>query len=453
MSASSKRLIARRTPRVYSGAMKKKLSKDPLGVFRELGILVESRWRAQNYDDALFPEIADKALAEVSPATRVDAWDIVTAFTAEYALPAQQDIEGGFGNPPITLFSGNRFYIDVYFWLDGTTTKHQHAFAGAFQVLLGSSLHSHYSFTAEQRINPHFSIGRLTLKEVQLLSVGDIKQIVPGRGYIHSLFHLDRPSATITVRTVGLPNFQPQFSYLPPGIAFDPFFKESGLIKKRQIANLLLGMEHAKADEMIADILSSSDLHTDFMVLEVVYQKLQSGLQKFLGISHNAERFERTLAVVRRKHGTLVDCFMVAFTEHDRLNDLALRRSYVHSPEHRFFFALLMNVTGRKRILDLVRQRFPDQEPAETVVDWVDELSQTKAFASNEPNALGIEGFGDEHLMVFEALVKGRTLHQTQKEMRSIFKGMKSQEADSRTSSLYEAVRDAEVFKPLFAQD
>jgi hypothetical protein len=433
--------------------MKKKLSKDPLAVFRELGILVESRWRAQNYDDALFPEIAANALAEVSPATRVDAWDIVTAFTSEYALPAQQDIEGSFGNPPITLFSGSRFYIDVYFWLDGTTTKHQHAFAGAFQVLLGSSLHSHYTFSDEQRINPHFSIGRLKLNEVQLLSVDDIKQIIPGRNYIHSLFHLDRPSATITVRTVGLPNFQPQFSYLPPGIAFDPVFKESGLIKKRQIAHLLLGMQHGEADEMIAQILSSSDLHTDFMVLDVIYQNLQGGLQKFLGISHNADRFEKLLAIVRRKHGPLVDCFMAAFTENDHLNDLARRRSYVHSPEHRFFFALLMNATGRQRILNLVAQRFPDQDPAETIVDWVDELAQTKAFASNEPNALGIEGFGDEHLMVFEALVKNRTLRQTQKEMRSIFKGMKAQEADSRTSSLYEALRNAEIFKPLFAQE
>jgi hypothetical protein len=432
--------------------MKKKLSKDPLGVFRELGIMVESRWRAQNYDDALFPEIAAKALAEVSPATHVDAWDIVTAFTSEYALPAQQDMEGSFGNPPITLFSGNRFYIDVYFWLDGTTAKHQHGFAGAFQVLLGSSLHSHYTYADEQRINPQFSIGRLKLNEVQLLSVGDIKQIIPGRNYIHSLFHLDRPSATITVRTGGLPNFQPQFNYVPPGIAFDPFFKESGLIKKRQIANLLLGMQHARADEMIADILSSSDLHTDFMVLEVVYQNLQSGLQKFLGISHNDNRFEKILAVVRRKHGPLVDCFMAAFTENDRITDLVRRRSYVHSPEHRFFFALLMNVSGRKRILDLVRQRFPDQDPADTIVDWVDELAQTKAFASNEPNALGIEQFGDEHLMVFEALVKGRTLRQTQKEMRSIFKGMKTKEADSRTSSLYEALRYAGIFKPLFAQ-
>ncbi|MDX6612566.1 MAG: hypothetical protein QOD75_1752 [Blastocatellia bacterium] len=424
-----------------------------MGFFRELGIAVEALWREQNYDDHAFPEIASTALAEHSPATNVDAWDIIRAFTNEYALPSQQDIEGNFGNPPITLFAGNRFYIDIYFWLDGTTAKHQHSFAGAFQVLLGSSLHSHYKFTDEQRINPYFSIGRLVLNDVQLLSVGDIKQIIPGRNYIHSLFHLDRPSATITVRTVGLPGAQPQFSYLPPGICFDPFFKESALIKKRQIANLLLSMQHAEADAMITALLSSSDLHTDFMILEMVYQNLQSGLQKFLGVSHNQERFEKLLAVARHKHGSLVDCFQESFGENDRQSDLVRRRSYVHSAEHRFFFALLMNVSGRKRILKLVQQRFPDQDPAETVIDWIEELAQTKAFGSNEPNALGIEDFSDEHLLVLEGLVKNKSLAQIQKDMRTVFKSADVGEAKAKTRAIHQFLLQAQVFKPLFARD
>jgi hypothetical protein len=430
--------------------MKRKLSKDPMGFFRELGILVETRWREKNYDDVVFPEIASTALAEHSPAARVDAWDIIRAFTADYALPSQQDIEGNFGNPPITLFAANRFHIDIYFWLDGTTAKHQHAFAGAFQVLLGSSIHSHYTFADEQRINPHFSLGRLSLNDVQLLSVGDIKQIIPGRNYIHSLFHLDRPSATITVRTVSLPNVQPQFSYLPPGIAFDPFFKESGLIKKRQIANLLLSMQHPEADAIIAAMLASSDLHTDFMILEVVYQNLHSGLQKFLGVTHNVERFDNLLGVTRCKHGPLVDCFLDAFTEGARQSDLMLRRNYVHSAEHRFFFALLLNVSGRKRILNLVQQRFPDKPAVETVADWVEELSQTKGFGSNEPNALGIEGFGDEHLLVMECLLQNKTLRQTQKEISTISQRAPSTEDKSKTQAIYEGLKSARIFRPLF---
>src|SRR4030095_2619636 len=114
--------------------------------FQKLGEQVERRWRAENYNEALFPEIAAQALSEADLPTRVDPWDIIRWVHTATTLPGQQDVEGRFGNPPITLFTGARFYIDVYYWLDGATTIHQHAFTGAFQVFLGSSIHSHYSF-------------------------------------------------------------------------------------------------------------------------------------------------------------------------------------------------------------------------------------------------------------------------------------------------------------------
>src|SRR5438132_840078 len=114
--------------------------------FQKLGALVEGRWKDQNYNEQLFPDIAAQALVESDLPARVDPWKIISWVHTTAALPEQQDVEGRFGNPPVTLFSGPRFYIDVYYWLDGTTSIHQHAFSGAFQVLLGSSIHSSYTF-------------------------------------------------------------------------------------------------------------------------------------------------------------------------------------------------------------------------------------------------------------------------------------------------------------------
>jgi len=114
--------------------------------FQKLGALVESRWKAENYNELLFPKIAAQALAEYDLPARVDPWDIIRWVHTTPSLPEQRDVEGRFGNPPVTLFSGPRFHIDVYYWLDGTTSIHQHSFTGAFQVLLGSSIHSRYSF-------------------------------------------------------------------------------------------------------------------------------------------------------------------------------------------------------------------------------------------------------------------------------------------------------------------
>jgi len=184
--------------------------------FQHLGSLVEHRWRNQNYDDEIFPEIAAEALAETNPNKHVNPWDIIQWLNKTTQLPEQRDVDGKFGNPPITLYDGPGFFIDVYYWLDGTTSIHQHAFCGAFQVLLGSSILSQYGFEERRRINAHFSTGQMTLNGVELLEEGAVRQIFPGRQYIHSLFHLDRPSATIIIRTRQSPSGLPQYHYLKP---------------------------------------------------------------------------------------------------------------------------------------------------------------------------------------------------------------------------------------------
>src|SRR5688572_18112211 len=126
--------------------------------FAELGALIEGRWRDANYNEAYFPNIAAQALLESDLTARVDPWEIIRWVHTTPNLPRQQDPRANFGDPPITLFVGPRFYIDVYYWLDGTTTLHQHAFSGAFQVLLGSSVHSTYRFEKIKEINPHLLI-------------------------------------------------------------------------------------------------------------------------------------------------------------------------------------------------------------------------------------------------------------------------------------------------------
>ncbi len=147
--------------------------------FQELGSLVESRWREQNYNEALFPEIAAHALTELDLTEEMDPWEIIRWVHRTPNLPRQQDRKAKFGNPPITLFVGSRFYVDVYFWLDGTTTVHQHAFSGAFQVLLGSSVHSHYRFEKDREINPYFLTIRQKFPESDPvgLAVGWIKEM------------------------------------------------------------------------------------------------------------------------------------------------------------------------------------------------------------------------------------------------------------------------------------
>ncbi|HKO96944.1 MAG TPA: hypothetical protein VJU86_08130 [Pyrinomonadaceae bacterium] len=376
--------------------------------FQVLGELIEKRWRQANYSEQLFPEIAEQALKESNLPERVDPWDVVRWVLNATALPDQKDAEANFGNPPITLFVGPRFFVDLYFWLDGTTSIHQHAFTGAFQVMLGSSIHSRYSFSEKQTVSEHFSVGELQLEEVQLLQKNSIRQIRAGRNFIHSLFHLDRPSATITVRTEHTPSSAVQYDYRKPYFAANPFFRDQVMNKKLQTVGLLLGMKHKDTDELLGDLITTSDFQTSYMVLERVFHFLRGNpMNSLFGLSTGDDRFAALMEKARSVHGELVNLIPRVLEEQVRQHDIAQRRGSITGEEHRFFLALLLNVSSREKILDLVKQRFPETDPVEKILDWVEELSQTRVLGSSEPNALGIEGFSDDHVIVLENLLRG----------------------------------------------
>lgn len=411
--------------------------------FLKLGELVENRWKEQNYSEQLFPEIAARALVESDLPSRVDPWEIIRWVHTAPTLPDQKDVPGRFGNPPITLFAGARFYIDVYYWLDGTTSIHQHAFTGAFQVLLGSSIHSHYSFREDKIINEHFSVGEIKLEEVQLLKNHDVKMIKPGRQYIHSLFHLDRPSATITIRTENTPSAALQYDYRKPYFAINPFYSNAVMTKKLQTVGLLLGMKHKDADRMIADLVASSDFHTAFFLLMQIAYLRNSEMDELFGLSTGKDRFRAVLDKCRSVHGEIADLILPVVEEQERQQSIIMRRGSITGEEHRFFLALLLNIPNREKILELVKQRFPEQDPVEKVLDWVDELSQTRVLGSKEPNALGIEGFSNAHLVLLESVLRNSSEEAVAAAMN---------EPPETVRSLYKSLGTSPVLKPLFAK-
>jgi hypothetical protein len=418
-------------------------------IFQELGELVERRWRNENYNEQIFPDLAAQALTESNLPSQVDAWDIIRWVQGAAALPDQKDVEGRFGDPPITLYAGPRFYVDVYFWLDGTTSIHQHAFTGAFQVLLGSSIHSRYSFNEKKIINEHFSVGEVQLEDVQLLQLNDVRLIKPGRNFIHSLFHLDRPSATITVRTESTPSAALQWDYRRPYFATNPFFRNQVMSKKLQTIGLLLGMKHKDADQMIGDLICSSDFHTAYFALEAFFHVVKNNqMDSLFGLSTGDDRFNVLLERARGAHGELVDLIPPVLEERVRQQNIVQRRSTITSDEHRFFLALLLNVPDREKILELVEQRYPETDPVEKVLDWVEELAQTRVLGSKEPNALGIEGFGDDHIFVLEFLLRGKSIEEI-RELSHSEEFQRFAALDDKLDSLTEGLQKAALFKKI----
>lgn len=417
-------------------------------LFHDLGLLVERRWRDKNYDESVFPEIAAQALKETEPYKHASAWDIIRWVHTTTQLPVQRDVEANFSGVPITLYTWPRFYIDAYFWLDLTTEIHRHAFSGAFHVFAGSSILTRYSFKKEQEINAHFCTGRILLNGVELLKQGDVRTIYPGDQYIHSLFHLDRPSVTITVRTYQTPSALPQYLYLKPYLAVDPFYKEHAIIKKTQSVSLLLNMQHPEADIFIGDLVSSSDFQTTYATLETVFNHITYDETQSLS---GPERFNKLLEKARSRHGRLVDLILPVFENIKRDNDLVYRRRYITNSEHRFFLALLINAPHRSMALDLVKQRFPKRNPIDTIVEWVEELSAIKMPGPLGKNVLGLIAFYDDNLFfdIFRYLLEGLTLEAIKEAIAQDYSAGYASHLGNEIEEVYTYFRESPLFKTI----
>lgn len=419
-------------------------------LFKELGESIEKLWRDENYDEEIFPSIAKKALEEANLPEQITAWEVIEWTLMQTNLPDQKDLNASFGDPPITLFNAPRFHIDVYFWLEGTTATHQHGFCGAFQVLHGSSIHSWYEFDRTEKLNAFTEIGEISLKVCEILEIGDVQEIFAGKQYIHSLFHLEQPSATIVVRTHKSPLHLPQFSYHKPNLAVDPFFNEANTVKKTQALTALIRSKHPDTEKFITELLENSDFQTSYTILSTV--RMYHGhnhMQKVFNLPKSKEEFTKYLEIVGNKHKKFADVLPQVFAYQAKLDQIVQQRSYVKDPEHRFFLALLLNVEGRERIFELIKSKYPEDSPLERVLDWVSDLANTKVLGMNIPNALGVADFDDFDVIVLEEILKDKSDEQIIEQMKS---DMPNENVDVLTENIgkrIEKIKSATIFEPL----
>jgi hypothetical protein len=422
-----------------------------MDVFRKLGEALETRWQEQDHAAGVFPDLAAQVLQADRGLEQIDTEDILRWIARESELPPQQDPRSQFSDLAITFFETPLFFVSALVWLEGTTAVHQHCFSGAFRVLAGASLHTRYSFQEECLVDECFRLGRLTREQVELLPTGSVRPIMSGEGFIHSLFHLDRPSVTIVIRTRFDEGTHPQWSYYPPGIGFDPFAGTPvTTIKKLEAISVLLSLKIDTADAEIAAILAASDLHTTFRLLSKLFHQIATNPLKRAFGADTGERFERLLAQARDRHGSAVQLFESALHEQRRQEEIVGIRGHLTRPDHRFLLALLLNVPERAAVLELMAQRYPDRDPADTFVDGVDELSRTRALGSLGPNVLRIAAFDIEHQVVLRRIIRGGTAADAASdlcEMRSFSDPASARDLVDRTVA---SLRDESVLGALF---
>lgn len=328
--------------------------------FAEVGRTVSARWKAQNFSLARFPEIAQSVLEARPPAQHVEVAALVQEFLLEDGQPFQTS--AGFGQPELVVYDDPRFYIQMLFWLEGTTDIHQHKFSGAFHVLAGSSIHSEFVFENAESVSAHLRVGDLRMRETRLLETGSTVPIISGREHIHALFHLETPSLSVVIRTHTDPGTGPQYTYLPPHLAVDPFHHDALTTRRKQLLDVLEKTGDPRYPALVREMIATLDFERGFFIL-------QNGMTHLRGLGH----WEETLAAFQAKHGRLAAGVAPTLDEIIRRDTLAELRGSVAEVEHRFFLALLLNVPDGESILRLVAQRFAGP-PVETVLRWAEEL-------------------------------------------------------------------------------
>jgi hypothetical protein len=137
--------------------------------------------------------------------------------------------------------------------------------------------------------------------------------------------------------------------------------------------------------------------------------------------------------------------------EQERQGSITKRRGTITKDAHRFFLALLLNVPGRDKLLELVKQRYPEQDPVETILDWVEELGRTRVLGSKETNALGLPEFDDSYVFVLECLLEGLSDEQINQRVAAQYPPDNAAELITRIPALKESLKESSLFKSLLA--
>lgn len=407
--------------------------------FQRLGDTISAEL-GEGRDSAIanLERVAASHLATFNPSAHITQDDLIDYVLGAESLCKQADLDGKFAEPPVSLYHGGNFDISALFWLDGTTSIHQHAFCGAFHVLAGSSIHCRYRFdpwrTPEHRQRAF--AGRLRLLDLELLHAGDTRVIARGSGLIHSLFHMIRPSVTIVIRTITDDPAEVQYDYRWPGLAYNPFQRHAPSVRKLQYLRMLRVLDAAAAQAHLHRVLADADLSLAHMLISEQVQ-----------ISANAEHAqalsERCTALPADERRLL---HQVAH------NDLLSRtvidcRRKLHDPGHRFLLALLLNVFDRQELLRLVQRELRVVDPVDQVMRWIGEMTGN---TDRYPNLLGLD-FGATELQMLSAMFHGAGRQEVLAHLSECYDADQVGSQHEVLGSLFHALKTCALFHHVFA--
>ncbi len=311
------------------------------------------------------PEAASEALESVAPPESLDARQVLEYAARTPAMPPQTSLDDKFGEPPLILHWEPDFVVQALIWMDGTTSIHEHSFAGAFMVLEGASLHvTHHFELGEALADGRLISGQLEQQSVEILGSGAVRAIEPGADFIHALFHLQMPTITVVVRNDSAFMHRPQYTYLRPGLGFDPFWKDRVFSKRVSSIDALTRLDTEAGWSLLEEMVEASPIWESFVLVE--RRCAQQGWT------------DRTAALAQRlttRAPQLDGVLAPALAESAAVQRILLRRGMLRELHQRIFLALMANLREATDTLAVLDQLYAGQETDQLLLDWVAELS------------------------------------------------------------------------------
>jgi len=288
---------------------------------RHLVATAEEDWRRVGHDPSSFIEVAARCLRGIDAAGptsilgRIGADELFAVAATNEPLPAQHDPNSAFSDLAVTLASGSRCFVSLLFWSNGSTSIHEHRFSGAFRLLVGSSIHNRYRFTENRAHGPTLRTGTTELLDAETLSTDDVRPIVAGAEGAHALFHLDRPSVTLVLRTVHDRGSDPQWEYWRGGLATCADVGTEAATRRARSLGFILDTDPHAGVLLAERMLRQATVAETLRYLDVVAASLPPHLTtRFRSVAHSV-------------HGDVVDQLCDSLEERSRILGLVRERA------------------------------------------------------------------------------------------------------------------------------
>jgi hypothetical protein len=397
-----------------------------LEYFQELGNHVSQLWNKTNQNHESFPDLALEGLSSSRVLEKVEPEEISMWLMGGSGVPEQ--IDSGFGQPPVNLYVSDKFRIEALFWVNGTTAIHEHAFAGAFGVLAGSSVHSTYQFERAETISSRLLRGKLCFQKAELLSRGDTRKILPDDRFIHSLFHLDRPSISLVIRTSTKVSERPQYEYKKPYVALDNFAPPVLEIIQLRMLDALLNTN-------LKSFWTAANRAAFHCSTWMLYHLLALAHQQCAETSN----WENLLAIVNQRHAGLAEHILPCIAEERRMQRIISLRAEVQDPAERFILALLLKVPTRTEIDKLIAVRFPGECPEHLIAKYLGAIFSEKK--------MGIRLSSSS-----VSLLKLMLQHSDFEHAKQMLGDTVRSSDDHKWREAWNTLRSVDIFAPLFAE-